>query len=323
MSKKVSVAIVCGGKSAEHEVSLVSARLVAEALNKDKYDVRLVMMDRDGRLDSPGALDDAEVVFPLVHGTHGEDGCLQGWLKIRGLPFVGAGVLGSAVGMDKDVTKRLLKGAGLPIVDFLCCHAHETIDCDHVATRLGLPVFVKPASLGSSIGVTRVDHLDQLSRAIQHAFVYDRKIIIEKGVLGREIECAVLGNEDPIASLPGEVIVHSSFYSYEAKYLDPQGATVVIPAPLSEEMTVKIQDMAKSAYRTLCCSGMARVDFFLQSSGEIFINELNTLPGFTPTSMYPKMWEATGLPYTELLDKLIVLAFDKFHKELELKTTYL
>ncbi len=321
MDTKLRVAIICGGKSAEHEISIMSAKNVADALDKSKYEVSIIEMDKQGKWQG-SFCEGMDVVFPLVHGTHGEDGCLQGWLKLAQIPFVGAGVLGSAASMDKDVTKRLLRDAGLPVARFLTYTAENQVDSRVVMEKLGFPVFIKPANLGSSIGISLVDREEDFLAAVRLAFTYDTKILIEEYVVGREIECAVLGNEDPVASIPGEIIPRHSFYSYEAKYIDPEGASLHIPAVLSEESIFKIQQMAISAYKAMCCSGMARVDFFLKNTGELVINELNTLPGFTPVSMYPKMWEASGLSYAQLLDRLITLACERFQKESCLKTSY-
>ena len=252
-----------------------------------------------------------DVVFPVLHGPNGEDGTVQGLLELLGIPYVGAGVLGSAVGMDKDVMKRLLRDAGIRIPDFMVFgrHERERIDPADVFGRLGSPCFVKPANMGSSVGVSRVDSVEGLGEAVSEAFRHDRKILIEEAVAGREIECSVLGNESPRASLPGEIILKDGFYSYETKYLDETGATLEIPARLTDDQVRSVQEMAVRAFRILCCRGLARVDMFLAKSGEIYVNEINTMPGFTKISMYPKMWEASGIPYGELIDRLITLAF--------------
>mgnify|MGYP001187262147 CR=1 FL=1 len=352
-----------GGKSAEHEVSLQSAKNVLAALDKDRYEVVLIGIDKEGiwhwnkesmsllnetdpkliKLNPgqqelavvPGSegvriipvqgqedLGRIDVIFPVLHGTFGEDGTVQGLLKLANIPFVGASVLGSAVGMDKDVMKRLLRSDGIPVADFLTyTYAdRDSIDYDYVTGRLGSPVFVKPANMGSSVGISKVRDRAEFETAIDEAFKYDTKIIIEENIKGREIECSVLGNENPIASLPGEVLPQADFYSYEAKYIDEKGALLEIPAKLPDSKVKEIQDIAVRTYRSLCCEGMARVDMFLKENGEILINEINTLPGFTRISMYPKLWEVSGLPYSKLIDRLIELALERFRREQALKT---
>ncbi|MBU4331944.1 D-alanine--D-alanine ligase [Patescibacteria group bacterium] len=364
MSKKLRVAILFGGKSAEHEVSLQSAKNVIEAIDKNKYEVVLIGIDKDGRwhlnqpsrfllnADDPnlialnksdqsvaflpgttGEMTDLtqghelgkiDVVFPVLHGTFGEDGTVQGLLKLAEIPFVGASVLGSSVGMDKDVTKRLLRDAGIPIAKFLAFgqESRASIDFKKVKKELGAPLFVKPCNMGSSVGINKVSDEDGFKQAIEDAFKYDNKILIEEYIKGREIECSVLGNENPVASLPGEVIPHHEFYSYEAKYIDENGATLGAPAKLPGDIIQRVQGLAVETFKTLCCEGLARVDFFLKSDGEVVVNELNTLPGFTKISMYPKLWEASGISCTELIDRLIQLAIERFEKEKILKTTF-
>ena len=362
MKKKLRVALVFGGKSAEHEISLISARNIFDAMDKDKYDILAVAIDRRGRwsvddgarllrdpkltrVDDVGAprrigvlpddgatpmvrasgksLAAVDVVFPVLHGPFGEDGTIQGLLKLAGVPFVGAGVLGSAVGMDKDVMKRLLRDARIPIAKFLTFQRREQnkISFGKVASALGLPLFVKPANLGSSVGISKVRRRKEFAGAVEKAFRYDGKIIIEEGIRGREIECSVLGNEKPVASLPGEIIVQHDFYSYDAKYLDDQGARLEIPARLPKAIVGKIQKTALQAYRALCCEGMARVDFFLRPNGQVLVNEINTIPGFTKISMYPKMWQASGLSYSRLVDRLIGLALERSRNEKKLASS--
>lgn len=357
MKKKMRVALLYGGKSAEHEISIISARNIFHAIDKKKYQIVAVALDRQGRwfIDegarllgdatassvSPAGAKDAaavmpgetsrpliqpwshqalgavDVVFPVLHGPFGEDGTIQGLLKLAGVPFVGAGVLGSAVGMDKDVMKRLLRDAQIAIAKFLVFEQREqrTISFAKTQKALGTPLFVKPANLGSSVGISKVTRRSEFAGAIRKAFRYDDKIIVEEGIRGREIECSVLGNEKPIASLPGEIIVQHDFYSYDAKYLDDQGARLEIPARLPKATVRRIQKIAVQAYRALCCEGMARVDFFLQPNGQVLVNEINTIPGFTKISMYPKMWQASGLSYTRLIDRLISLALERSRKE--------
>ena len=348
--QKINVGIIFGGKSAEHEVSLQSAKNVVAALDKEKYNPILIGIDKGGKWllngqsqllienhspelsgsSSTAVLPSAElfesnkidVAFPILHGTFGEDGTVQGLLKLAGVPFVGASVLGSAVGMDKDVMKRLLRDAGLPIANFLVYSNPVAVNFEVVVNELGLPFFVKPANLGSSVGVSKVHSQAEFEEAIKGAFEYDTKIIIEENIVGREVECSVLGNENPIASMPGEVIPTHEFYSYEAKYLDENGALLKIPADLPKETVKKVRELAVKTYKVLCCEGMGRVDFFVKNNGEVVVNEINTIPGFTKISMYPKLWQESGVSYTELLDKLIQLAIDRFNKEQKLKTSF-
>ncbi len=364
MKEKTSVAVIFGGKSAEHEVSLQSAKNIIDAIDKKKYAVTLIGVDKQGRwflndesqylLNSdnpekielsqtneklgliPGEkskqiynigekvrLNKIDVAFPVLHGPFGEDGTMQGLLKLANIPFVGACVLGSAVGMDKDVSKRLLRDAGLPIAEFLVFNrtAVKDIKFKYVKEKLGMPVFIKPANLGSSVGVSKVNSSEELSKAIRHAFKYDNKIIIEENIIGREIECSVLGNENPIASLPGEILPQHDFYSYEAKYLDEEGSVLEIPAKLQDDVVKKIQDYAIDTFKVLCCEGMARVDFFLRSNNEIIVNEINTIPGFTKISMYPKLWETSGISYPELIDRLIEFAIKRHDRDKKLKVS--
>ena len=363
MKKRLRVALLFGGQSAEHEISLISARNIAAAMDRKKYELVAVAIDKHGRwfIDEgarllresapsqvefrdgskaaavlPGstatpmiqlaprrALGRVDVVFPVLHGPFGEDGTVQGLLKLANLPFVGAGVLGSAVGMDKDVMKRLLRDAKIPIPKFLVFErqALRQINYTSVKRALGLPLFVKPANLGSSVGISKVTHEEEFGRALREAFRYDNKILLEEGINGREIECSVLGNEKPIASLPGEIITRHEFYSYGAKYLDEKGAQLIVPARLPKQVVTRIQELALRAFKALCCEGMARVDFFLRGRREAIVNEINTIPGFTKISMYPKMWEASGISYAKLIDRLIRLALERFQKEKNLRTS--
>jgi len=362
MKKRLRVAILFGGKSAEHEISLLSAKNIVEAIDRKKYEVVLIGIDKKGkwyfsddprllqqgdrpkpirfdrernalalipgnkakqwlRLSTRRADKPVDVVFPVLHGTFGEDGTVQGLLKMADIPFVGAGVLGSAVGMDKDVMKRLLRDAGIPIARFLPARRLERIDFATAERELGLPLFVKPANCGSSVGIHKVSNGSQFAAAVEDAFRYDEKILLEEYIEGREIECSVLGNDEPIASVPGEIITRHEFYSYEAKYLDEKGAALEVPAELPAGLVEEIQRLAVKTFKTLCCEGMARVDFFLRGQSEIIVNEINTIPGFTKISMYPKMWEASGISYAELIDRLIQLALERFHKEKNLRTS--
>ena len=362
----IKVGILFGGKSAEHEISLLSAKNVYDAIDRTKFEPVLVGIDKTGRWllndakrfllnagdaariklnpdgknvvlrpDSGGMISaentgniSIDVVFPILHGPFGEDGTIQGLLKLADIPFVGPGVLGSAAGMDKDVMKRLLRDAGIPIGKFLAVKSHEKMpsfkEIEAAFSCGGVPFFIKPANMGSSVGISKVHNEAELSAALKDALLYDTKVIIEEYIPGREIECAVLGNEEPLASLPGEIIPSHEFYSYDAKYLDEKGAAFVIPAKLNEEVTKRIQDLAVKVFKTLCCEGLSRVDFFLkENSGDIIVNEINTMPGFTRISMYPKMWEASGVSYTDLITRLIELAMQRFEKERKLKTSIL
>ena len=267
-------------------------------------------------MSAPAALQALDVVFPVLHGPYGEDGSVQGLLKTAGIPFAGPGVLAAAVGMDKDVMKRLLAGAGIPVADFRVAHASGPRPAwDAIAGALGSPVFVKPANMGSSVGIRKVAEPAAFAEALGDAFAYDTKIVIERAVAGREVECAVLGNDEPVASVAGEVIPHHEFYSYEAKYLDEDGAELVIPADLEPPVSERVREMALDAFRALCCDGMARVDFFLQEDGVLLVNELNTIPGFTRISMYPKLWEASGIAYGELVERLLKLGIERYERE--------
>lgn len=366
MSKKIRVGIIFGGKSAEHEVALQSAKNVIEAIDKTRYELVLIGIDKSGRwhLNSKanyllfendpkrialnlsdstevvavpkkgrtqlisvnnGELhEELDVVFPVLHGPFGEDGTIQGMLKLMDIPFVGAGVLGSAVGMDKDFTKRLLRDAGIAIARFRAFRKDErdSISFEELEKELGLPFFIKPANLGSSVGIHKVHSRSELDVAVDDAFDYDLKILVEEYIQGREIECSVLGNENPLASLPGEVIPRHEFYSYEAKYIDEKGALLSVPANLSESQIKTVQEVARQAYLVLGCQGMARVDFFLKKDGQFIVNEINTIPGFTKISMYPKMWEVSGISYPALIDKLIQLALERYESEKKLKVSY-
>lgn len=366
MTRKIQLGILFGGRSAEHEVSLQSARNIIEALDKDKYDLTLIGIDKQGgwylneashfllasqqpeqlRLNQAGPalalvpgteghqlvrcgdmrpLPALDVAFPVLHGTYGEDGAIQGLLKMAGIPCVGSSILGSAVGMDKDVMKRLLREAGIPTPRFVVLHAaqRDRIQREKVLEALGgYPVFVKPANLGSSVGIHKVKSATDWEVALKDAFSFDHKLVVEEGLTCREIECSVLGNEFPRASLPGEVIVQAEFYSYEAKYIAEDGARLEIPARLTDPLITQIQTLAIETFRTLNCEGLARVDFFLTPDQRLYVNEVNTLPGFTRISMYPKLWEASGLSYRALLDELIHLALEKARQDRALRTSY-
>ncbi|KNC08475.1 D-alanine--D-alanine ligase [Klebsiella sp. RIT-PI-d] len=361
---KLRVGVVFGGKSAEHEVSLQSAKNIVEAMDKSKFEVVLIGIDKRGGwhihdqshyllnahdpahitlapststlAHIPGKqtaqfIDIAngqlsahiDVIFPIVHGTMGEDGSLQGLLRIANLPFVGSDVLSSAACMDKDVTKRLLRDDGLAIAPFVTLthvNRHATTFAG-LEAQFGLPLFVKPANQGSSVGVSKVTTEAQYQQAVELAFEFDRKVIVEQGIKGREIECAVLGNDYPEASTCGEVVLNSDFYAYDTKYIDDGGAQVVVPAAIEASVNDRIRKVAIQAYQALGCSGMARVDVFLTEENKVIINEINTLPGFTNISMYPKLWQASGLSYSALITRLIELALERYRASSQLKST--
>ena len=357
--KRIRVGVIYGGKSGEHEVSVASAASIFRNLDRSRYDAVPLFIQKDGRwtlgAPTPQALSagdvlrqqasqalqpvepsaavgssDVDVVFPVLHGPYGEDGTVQGLLELANIPYVGAGVLGSAVGMDKAVMKTLFAAEGLPIVPHVVVRQPEWEESppaveSRVADALGYPVFVKPANLGSSVGISKVRSSADLPAAIDLALQFDRKLVIEAAVPKvREIECAVLGNDEPEASLPGEVIVthRDGFYSYDAKYLDADGASWTIPADIPRESADLVRHLSVRAFRVLELAGMARVDFLLaDETGDIFLNEVNTIPGFTTISMYPKMWEASGLSYSALLDRLITLALERHAQKQRLRTS--
>jgi D-alanine-D-alanine ligase len=368
MKNKIRVGVIFGGRSGEHEVSLVSASSVISALDKDKYEPVLIGITKDGRwlsstetlklfksneialddknekylLPDPGkkglvAFDDngnisesekIDVIFPIMHGTYGEDGTIQGLLELANVAYVGAGVLASAVGMDKVVQKNLFIQANLPVADFLY-FTLERFEADiegwieKIEVKLGYPSFVKPANSGSSVGISKAHNREELLLAIKEAFQYDRKVLVEVGIENaREIECAVLGGDFPEVSVPGEVVSSNEFYDYDAKYVDGK-SEAIIPAPLSDSLTKEVRQLAKEAFIMLDCFGMARVDFFVsRDDNKIILNEINTIPGFTKISMFPKLWEATGIEYSVLIDKLIQLAITRHKEKNTLKTTY-
>lgn len=361
--QKKNVGIIFGGKSTEHEVSLQSAKNIVDAIDKDKFNVTLIGIDKNGiwhlnesthfllNSDNPSlislhqsgrhiafipgkneeqiiefqdkTLSQLDVIFPIVHGTLGEDGSLQGLLKMVNLPFVGSQVLSSAMCMDKDITKRLLRDAGLNITPFikLAKKNRKNISFEIASSQLGCPLFVKPANQGSSVGVNKVTSPEEFEAALETAFTYDNKILIEQGIDGREIECAVIGNDEPSASVCGEIELEDSFYSYDTKYINDKGATVTIPANIPDEISEKIREISIKAYEVLECTGLARIDVFLTKNGEIFINEINTLPGFTNISMFPKLWEVSGLNYSDLITRLIELAIEHHENDAQLKNT--
>jgi D-alanine-D-alanine ligase len=367
MAKKIRVGVIFGGRSAEHEVSLVSAASVISALDKKKYEILPIGITPEGRwLSSSEALsllkersnieslpehilvpdprkqglvelhqsaadsvpERIDVAFPVLHGTYGEDGTIQGLFELADIPYVGAGVLGSAVGMDKVIQKQLLRQAGIPVVEdewFLMQEFEKSTKkiIGAIERRLGYPCFVKPANLGSSVGISKAHHRRELVKAIRLAGEYDVKILVERAVEhAREIECSVLGDDDPIASVPGEIIPSNEFYDYDAKYVDGK-SKAVIPARLPKAVVRKVQRYAIGCFKALDCAGMGRVDFLLeQPTNTVYVNELNTIPGFTSISMYPKLWQASGMSYSELLDRLIQLALERHRVRSVLKTTF-
>ncbi|QIZ52390.1 D-alanine--D-alanine ligase [Dickeya zeae] len=361
---KIRVGVVFGGKSSEHEVSLQSAKNIVDAIDKTRFDVVLLGIDKQGEwhvndasnyllnADNPAlialnrssqnvalipgqthhqlidtasasALSQIDVIFPIVHGTLGEDGSLQGLLRMANIPFVGSSVLGSAVSMDKDVTKRLLRDAGLQVAPFVTLTRANRArhPYDSVTAELGLPLFVKPANQGSSVGVSKVRNQAEFDHAVELAFRYDHKVLVESAIAGREIECAVLGNDYPKASVCGEIVLHDEFYSYDTKYINEDGAAVAIPAVMDDDVHQHIRDIALRAFQALDCQGMARVDVFLTLDQQVVVNEVNTLPGFTNISMYPKLWEASGLDYTSLITQLIELALERHAQDSNLQSS--
>ncbi len=313
---KTRVAVLYGGRSGEHEISLLSAEAVMAAMDPARYEVSRFVIGKDGKwspraiLPEPGANPDIDVVFPILHGTFGEDGTIQGLLELADLAYVGANVLASAVSMDKDAMKRLCRDAGLPVVKYSVV-AREGYDPEMVAHVMGFPVFVKPANLGSSVGISRVRNMEELRAALALAAEYDRKIVVEKAIVGREFECAVLGNDKPKAATPCEILPSREFYDYEDKYLLNEAKTV-LPAELPAAEIETIQRLAVECYKAVGCEGLGRVDFLRETAtGKFYINEINTMPGFTAISMYPKMWAHAGIGYAELIDELIRLALER------------
>jgi D-alanine-D-alanine ligase len=314
---KMRVAVIYGGRSGEHEVSLRSAKSIMDALDPEKYKILHYLISKEGKwspkpiVPEPRANPEIDVVFPVLHGTFGEDGTIQGLLELAELPYVGAGVLASSASMDKEVMKRLAKERGLPVVDYFVIASKNVGNLEGTCSRFEFPVFVKPANLGSSVGISKAHNCEELKPALELAASYDRKVIVERGIIGREFECSVMGNEDPVAAVPCEILPSRDFYDYDDKYLLEKAGTV-IPANLSPEKTTELQRLAVECYRAVECEGMARVDFLLENAtGKLYINEINTIPGFTSISMYPKMWEYSGLAMPKLVDRLIELALER------------
>jgi D-alanine-D-alanine ligase len=315
---KLRVAVIYGGRSGEHEVSVRSARAIMQGLDPARYEQTEYFIGKEGKwnprpiLPEPGAHPQIDVAFPVLHGTFGEDGTVQGLLELADLPYVGAGVLGSSVSMDKEMMKRVCRERNLPVVEFVTL-SRDCKDPSEACRGLPFPVFVKPANLGSSVGISKAHDAKELTDSFKLATQYDTKIIVERGIAGRELECSVLGNESPMASLPCEILPSREFYDYEDKYLLDRAETKV-PADLTPEKTGELRRLAVECYRAVECEGMGRVDFLLEAAtDQLYINEINTIPGFTSISMYPKMWEHSGIPFSALLDQLIELALDR-HK---------
>lgn len=370
MAERIKVGVIFGGRSGEHEVSLMSAASVMKALDPEHYEVVPIGITQEGRwLAGPGAyaalgseapalpalggdasrasilpepgsralvalegqatpvpMGSVDVVFPVLHGTYGEDGTIQGLLELADIPYVGAGVCASAAGMDKAVMKTLFRAADLPIADFEALlrsqwERDREGTLDHLIDRFGLPCFVKPVNLGSSVGISKARHRDELARALDFAARYDRKLLVEQFIPCRELECSVLGNDDPVASVVGEVCPSREFYDYRAKYVDGT-SELFIPANVPEPISERVRELAVAAFRSIDCAGLARVDFFLTPTGEVYLNEINTMPGFTSISMYPKLWEATGLSYSDLLSRLVDLALERYADKKRSVTTY-
>jgi D-alanine-D-alanine ligase len=337
MSKRVRVAVLLGGRSSEHEISLASARSVLEALDPERYETVTVEIGRDGRWELgtgsdggsvaetlpvptakvPATLGEVDVVFPVLHGPFGEDGTVQGLLELAGVPYVGAGVLGSALAMDKDVFKAVMRDRGIPVTRNITLRQGQAPE-----NPFGYPVFVKPARLGSSVGISKVSSEDELAPAVEVAFRHDEKVLVEEFVSGVEVECGVLGNEKPLASLPGEIVSHgfqgADWYDFSAKY-DEGGMDLLVPPRLPPATIERIQDLAVRSFVAGECEGMARVDFFVRDDGEVLLNELNTIPGFTATSVYAKLFEESGIPYPELVDRLVQLALERHERRSRLR----
>ena len=335
MSGRVRVAVLLGGRSSEHEVSLASARSVIDALDPERYETVTVEIGRDGRWELgtgngsvaetlpvptskvPATLGEVDVVFPVLHGPFGEDGTVQGLLELAGVPYVGAGVLGSALAMDKDVFKAVMRDRGVPVTRNITLRQGDSPE-----NPFGYPAFVKPARLGSSVGISKVHDDDELATAVALAFEHDEKVLVEEFVDGVEVECGVLGNEQPEASLPGEIESHgfegADWYDYSAKYAEG-GMDLIVPPRLEQETIERVQELAVQAFVAGEVEGMARVDFFVRPGGEVLVNELNTIPGFTSTSVYAKLFEASGVPYPELVDRLVQLALDRHERRSRLR----
>ena len=368
MTQKIKLGVILGGRSGEHEVSLMSSQSVLSVLDRDRYEVTEIGIDHEGvwwsgehvlealkkgstkglsrvfllpepgkttlykravenNVESISPLTDLDVVFPVLHGTFGEDGTLQGFFELADIAYVGAGVLGSSVGMDKSVFKDVMVANDIPVAEWIVCTRKDIENdiesiMDKAEAVTPYPMFVKPANLGSSVGITKIKNRSDLYEGLMEAARYDRRILVERGINAREIEVSVLGNEYPKASTPGEVVPSDEFYSYNAKYLDGKSG-LFIPAPISEELLNQVKELALRTYKAIDCAGMARVDFLLdKDSNKLYINEVNTLPGFTEISMYPKLWDSSGLSYPALIDELIRLALERKAERAKTKRTF-
>ena len=355
MSKKKKVAILYGGRSVEHGVSVNSARNIFENIDKERFEPLLVGITKAGQwfltsgvtkdigqgkalglildaqspgfiLVSSGDRMKADSVFPVLHGTDGEDGSIQGMIKAMDIPMVGTGVLGSSLSMNKIVAKRLLQDAGLPVANYVAFHytEKEKIDFKTIRKSLGVPFMVKSASLGSSVGVSKVKNEAAFAKAVEESFRYDDSVLMEEFISGREIECAILGNNPPEASLPGEIVINSKydFYTFDAKYVDPDAVQIEVPARLEAKTAAKVREVCLKAYKTLCCEDFARVDLFLSGEGKIYINEINTIPGFTNSSMFPMMWKERGISFTDLISRLLNLAQERYDRGKRIEREY-
>ncbi len=343
MNKRI--AVLYGGRSAEHEISLISAKNVLEAIDRNKYELTEIKIDKKGNwtIDNQPAqlllnygegkiihqntaelLATVDVIYPVLHGPYGEDGTIQALAQIAGLPCVGSNLVSSAMCMDKDVCKRMLEGVGVKVAPFVTLrkHSENNLSYPEIIKQLGNKLFIKPANMGSSVGVSFAKNEQDFNNALIEAFKYDNKVIVEEKIKGREIECAVLGNERAKSSEPGEIVPTKDFYSYDSKYVDDDGAILKVPAGLSKELSEKAKDLAVKAFECLECKGMARVDMFLTEDNEFIINEINTLPGFTEISMYPKLWDYSGIDATQLTDMLIQYAIADFNNKAELESEY-
>ncbi|MCG8306729.1 MAG: D-alanine--D-alanine ligase [Cytophagales bacterium] len=355
MREKPSVAVLYGGRSVEHEISIRSAKNVAANIDPEKFGVILIGIDKNGSWYLNGSISDPvdsgvpisikldamnpklieegsnnliniDVVFPMLHGTDGEDGSIQGLFKAMNLPVAGSGVLGSAISMDKIVSKKILQACGIPVASYTEYQKDQmdTISFDAIANQLGTPFMIKSAALGSSVGISMVKSGDQFDAALKDSFRYSEKIMIEEFIEGRELECAILGNEHPKASLPGEIVIQKDydFYTYEAKYLDDKAIRIDLPAHVDDRITERIRKISVEAYKALRCEDYARVDLFLKEDGAVVVNEINTIPGFTNVSMFPMMWQHMGMSYTELVSEIINLSIERFNKSKDLETDY-
>lgn len=331
--ERLRVGVLFGGRSAEHDVSVVSMRKVVASLDPTRYQLVPIFIDRQGRFQLPSQLAGSEpfssmlapevltelssldVAFLALHGSYGEDGAMQGFLKTIGIPYIGCDLLASAIAMDKDMAKRLLRDSGLDVVPWMLLKRGDSIEATTIEEKLGFPVVVKPCSLGSTIGVSKVDSAATLAEAIATAFHYDHKILIEEAIFGREIECSLFGSNDSIrCSLPGELVLKEELHSYDSKYL-PGASELLVPPPLPASEIERIQQTALLAYQVIGCEGLARVDFFYTEEGRLFVNELNTLPGLTPTSGYPQMWEASQVSFSHIVETLIELALERSRRD--------